>query len=474
MTVSLPYEPGRAAFASLARTADDLTAARRGPDRGATAAGRRDRPALAHLERALFARDPAHARRRARRRAPLPRGRGHRAARSSSSPRRSSGCSATARAAEEIAIVCPTLERWRAPLETAFATLGVPYALEGRLRLGQTPFGQALLSLLRYAWLERRAPRALRLPALAATRAFRAGMSTSSRAACAAAASNGPERVEEEVAKLRGQPLPHLERPARCRRPARRGARARARDAARGLRARGSSDDGDGAARPARLRGRGEARQTSSRAGATSAASSAATRWSRSSSEAQVRLAGAGEAGRVAVLDLLRARTRRFEVVFVARARGGPPAAPLAELAVPRRGAEGRARALVACRPPAAHRSCCARSLPLLHGVHAADAAALPRARGGERRRCAPPAEPLLGRDAWALRRRGGRALDEVPSAGRARRGRWRPRRASASACARWPRSRPLTGRPPRRSPARTAGSGGSSERSAPSTARRS
>src|SRR5205085_1600937 len=30
-----------------------------------------------------------------------------------------------------------------------------------------------------------------------------------------------------------------------------------------------------------------------------------------------VRLAGAGEAGRVAVLDLLRARTRRFEVVFV-------------------------------------------------------------------------------------------------------------------------------------------------------------
>ena len=31
----------------------------------------------------------------------------------------------------------------------------------------------------------------------------------------------------------------------------------------------------------------------------------------------EVRLASAGEAGRVAVLDLLRARTRRFEVVFV-------------------------------------------------------------------------------------------------------------------------------------------------------------
>src|SRR5262249_62307243 len=56
--------------------------------------------------------------------------------------------------ADEIAVVCPSLERWRAPLDTAFTTLGVPYALEGRLRLGQTPFGQALLSLLRYAWLD--------------------------------------------------------------------------------------------------------------------------------------------------------------------------------------------------------------------------------------------------------------------------------------------------------------------------------
>src|SRR5207247_1862276 len=32
---------------------------------------------------------------------------------------------------------------------------------------------------------------------------------------------------------------------------------------------------------------------------------------------AEVRLAGSGEVGRVAVLDLLRARTRRFEVVFL-------------------------------------------------------------------------------------------------------------------------------------------------------------
>ena len=56
-------------------------------------------------------------------------------------------------AAEQIGIVCPSLERWQAPLETALGTLGVPYALEGHTRLDKTPYGQALLSLLRFAWL---------------------------------------------------------------------------------------------------------------------------------------------------------------------------------------------------------------------------------------------------------------------------------------------------------------------------------
>ena len=40
VTVSLPYEPGRDAFASLSRTADDLARARRRADRGAAAAPR--------------------------------------------------------------------------------------------------------------------------------------------------------------------------------------------------------------------------------------------------------------------------------------------------------------------------------------------------------------------------------------------------------------------------------------------------
>src|SRR5215218_8539939 len=54
VTVSLPYEPGRDAFASLSRTSDDLTRLAEGRveelprDPGARG------PALAHLERALF------------------------------------------------------------------------------------------------------------------------------------------------------------------------------------------------------------------------------------------------------------------------------------------------------------------------------------------------------------------------------------------------------------------------------------
>ena len=56
--VSLPYEPGRVAFASLARTADDLSALADGRieelgPRGSEYA----HPALAHLERSLFADD---------------------------------------------------------------------------------------------------------------------------------------------------------------------------------------------------------------------------------------------------------------------------------------------------------------------------------------------------------------------------------------------------------------------------------
>jgi ATP-dependent helicase/DNAse subunit B len=152
VTVSIPYEAGRVAFASLRGTVDDLAGLADGrveelPPRfheyGA--------PALAHLERSLFGDDVA-------------------AAPSLDGALRfleGAGTRGTLElvadelvaliragtAPERIGVIVPSLERWRAPLETAFASLGVPFAIEGRSRLAQTPFGRALLGLLRFVWL---------------------------------------------------------------------------------------------------------------------------------------------------------------------------------------------------------------------------------------------------------------------------------------------------------------------------------
>ena len=125
--VSVPYEPGRPAFDAVRATAEDL----------ARLAGRRieelpprfgevAHPALAHLERALFSDAPP---------VPVEVGGAIRFL-------EGAGTRATLElvadevlelvrggtAAERIAIVCPTLERFAAPLDTAFGTAGIPYA----------------------------------------------------------------------------------------------------------------------------------------------------------------------------------------------------------------------------------------------------------------------------------------------------------------------------------------------------------
>ena len=150
--VSLPYEPGRAAFESLRPTMDDLGAL---SDRRIETLPARfhdfAHPALAHLERSLFVDGAAEA-------PPLEgavrffEGAGTRATLELVA-QEILGLVRGGTAPERIAIVCPSLERWRPPLETGLGGLGVPLAIAVRPRLPQTPFGRALLGLLRFTWL---------------------------------------------------------------------------------------------------------------------------------------------------------------------------------------------------------------------------------------------------------------------------------------------------------------------------------
>src|SRR5438067_7148183 len=206
VTVSLPYEPGRDVFASLSRTAEDLAGLAGYVEELPPSPAARS-PVLAHVERALFGEA-----------GPAPEldgslrfleGAGLRGTLELVAEEVLSLLRAGI-APEQIAVVCPSLDRWRAALDTAFATLGVPYALDGRVRLGQTPFGQALLSLLRYAWLDgdrRHLFSFLRSPYSGLARRHADFLEGRLRGRAVSA----PARIEEEVLKLRAQPLPHLE-----------------------------------------------------------------------------------------------------------------------------------------------------------------------------------------------------------------------------------------------------------------------
>lgn len=154
--MSMPYEPGRAVYASLRPLVEDLVGLAAGDvEELAPRSGEHLPASLAHLERNLFVDKPDVA--------PLDgsirflEGAGVRgtlelvaedvlaAIRSGIPP-------------HEIAVVCPSVERVRLALETAFGALGVPIAVESRRPLRTTAFGQALLALLRFAWLDGERP----------------------------------------------------------------------------------------------------------------------------------------------------------------------------------------------------------------------------------------------------------------------------------------------------------------------------
>ena len=222
---------------------------------------------------------------------------------------------------------------------------------------------------------------------------------TSSRAVCADAPSttaSAPRRRRSGCAT--GLPLPPLETLRGAadagRRPSARSTRA---DAARTPTALEAPPVGErGARRPARAATRCGGCSTSSTPGWRSASRSRADEVVAALERTEVAASARRRAGprrRARPLArphaALRGRGR-------ARAGAGRAAAPHAAVPVPRRRRPARARraALRAPRPP---RSGQPRPLSLLHRLHARGAAARARARGGDRRRRSPRAEPVLG-----------------------------------------------------------------------------
>ena len=312
--VSLPYEPGRTAFASLSRTAEDLArlAAGRVEELRARSAEYRH-PALAHLERALFETSPPP---------PPPldaavrflEGAGSRGTLELVGDELLSLLRAGT-AADRIALVCPSLEHRRGPLETVLGGLGIPFAFEGYVRLGSTPFGHAALQMLRYAWLG-----GGRSELFNFLRSPYSGIGRSAvdfvEGRLRGRAIHTPARVEEEAEKLREAPIPAL---AELRaEPSPVGAvRTLLRSMLRA--AYGTEAPPAGETSRLDLRSYGSALRVLEELdgftglGETVACEDVVAALERT----DVRMASAGEAGRVAVLDLLRARTRRFDVVFV-------------------------------------------------------------------------------------------------------------------------------------------------------------
>ncbi len=208
ITVSIPYEPGRIAFAALERTVGDLAELSRGTIEELPRSASATTPAaLTHLEHQLFSDD-----------APsggsldgsirFLEGAGTRG----TVELVASEIVALVRGgtvAERIGVVCESVDRWRAPLEAALSQLHLQVAFEHSRRLGDTPLGRALISVLRYDWLG-----GSREDLFAFLRSPFSGLERRSvdfvEGRLRGRAVVETARIEEESERLRGAPVPAL------------------------------------------------------------------------------------------------------------------------------------------------------------------------------------------------------------------------------------------------------------------------
>ena len=315
VTVSIPYEPGRAAFASLERIVEDLARLADGSIEELHPSRTRPvPPALSHLERELFSDDP------------------HREASLDGAIRFLEGAGArgtvelvaaellpvlrSGTPAERIGIVCDSVERWRPTLDSVLPSLGIPFSVEQDARLVDTAFGRALLGVLRFAWLCGRRGELftfLRSPFSGLERRSVDFVEGRLRGRAIA----DPARVEEESERLRGAPLPALNQLRTTPDPV-----AAARELIRtmernawGLDSPPTVDDAraDARAYQAAARTLEELALFASLDGTPLPPDEVVAALERTT----VRPVAAGEHGYVAVLDYRRARTRLFDVVVL-------------------------------------------------------------------------------------------------------------------------------------------------------------